>query len=165
MYNIIYANQIDAMKHDNARLSQRINRLERLIVVLQNDLDTMRTTLEQHGIEVVLNTPPPRKPYVPAPTRNIAPMRPIEELTDEAAALDESLSMEQIGRYLNQPRIRPEDVTLSPDDIARANQKRRRTLVDSELRRQMHEPLQLRQILLLLLITVIIVVLFFSMIG
>lgn len=139
-------------------LEAEIRRLQQTVLLHKREITILRFALKQAGISLV-NYDDVMQAQTPSPERNIAPMRPIEELTDEAAALDETLNMEQIGNYLSQPRVRPEDVTLSPDEIARANQKRHSlTSLDPELRRQMQQPPQLGPILLVVVLIIAVIV-------
>lgn len=47
---------------------------------------------------------------------SLAPMRPVEELLDDAPQLDDTVSEAQMKAYIERPRVRPEDIQLSEDE-------------------------------------------------
>jgi len=46
-------------------------------------------------------------------------MRPVEELLDEVPQIEGELPPEQLKAYAQRPRVRPEDITLTKEDMAR----------------------------------------------
>jgi hypothetical protein len=80
----------------------------------------MARFMRQNTLGVV--APPDRGAYRPAP-RDLpggpAPMRPVEELLDEVPQIEGELPPEQLKAYVERPRVRPEDITLTAEDIKR----------------------------------------------
>ncbi len=54
----------------------------------------------------------PQRRAAPLPG-SLAPMRPVEELLDDAPQLDDTISEAQMQAYIDRPRVRPEDIQLT----------------------------------------------------
>jgi hypothetical protein len=80
----------------------------------------MARFMRQNTLGVV--RPPDRGAYRPA-SRDLpggpAPMRPVEELLDDVPQIEGELPPEQLKAYVERPRVRPEDITLTQEDMAR----------------------------------------------
>ncbi len=57
----------------------------------------------------------PQRRAAPLPG-SLAPMRPVEELFDDAPQIDDTVSEAQMQAYIDRPRVRPEDIQLTEDE-------------------------------------------------
>lgn len=67
---------------------------------------------------------------------SLAPMRPVEELLDDAPQIDETLSPDQLKAYLNRSRVPVADIQLSAADIASHAHQHTHTLASHSDRQQ-----------------------------
>jgi hypothetical protein len=80
----------------------------------------MARFMRQNALGVV--APPAREGYRHGPRDlpgNSAPMRPVEELLDEVPQIEGEVPPEQLKAYAQRPRVRPEDIILTKEDMAR----------------------------------------------
>ena len=108
-----------------------------------SDVQALRAEIAELRRHMDRNLPTPARS-----TRNARPvtlvgglaaMRPAEELIDDVPQIEQELSAEQLKAHLKRPRVRAEDIVLSPDDLERQTVRRRRLRVSSELKQRLYE--------------------------
>lgn len=91
---------------------------------LRHEIASLRHEVAELARQTALGVvaPPSRAGYRHAPRHlpgGPAPMRPVEELLDDAPQIDGELSSDQLKSYIERPRVRAEDIQLSKEDIQR----------------------------------------------
>ena len=108
-----------------------------------SDVQALRAEIAELRRHMDRNLPTPARS-----TRNARPvtlvgglaaMRPAEELIDDVPQIEQELSAEQLKAHLKRPRVRAEDIVLSPNDLERQTVRRRRLRVSSELKQRLYE--------------------------
>lgn len=107
------------------------------VQALQAEVGEIRRYLERN---LPTNSRPRRNEPVLLPSGS-APMRPVEELIEDAPQIEQELSPDQLKAHLKRPRVRAEDIVLSPDDLVRQTAGRQRTSVSLEQRQQLYQDL------------------------
>jgi len=113
---------------------------------LRQEIAGMRKELarfmRQNTLGVV--APPDRAGYRHAPRHlpgESAPMRPVEELLDDVPQIEAEVAPEQLKAYIQRPRVRPEDIQLSQEDIQRQGRNSRLRASD-EMRAKLGRPMK-----------------------
>jgi hypothetical protein len=93
------------------------------IAELRQEIAAMRQEMARFMRQNTLGVVAPPRGQPARPARDLpgksAPMRPVEELLDEVPQIDGELPPEQLKAYVERPRVRPEDITLTQEDIKR----------------------------------------------
>jgi len=108
---------------------------------LRQEIASMRQEMARFMRQNTLGVVAPPRGQPARPARDLpgtsAPMRPVEELLDEVPQIEGEVPPEQLKAYAQRQRVRPEDITLTREDIQRQERRSLSDLAASEMRQKL----------------------------